>query len=280
MPPIHDKGQTCRNLKFMIENEPQLDCCIKKWIVNRIVDPEEERRITDILERHKLDYLRIPFDLKEYHACVNLPWKYRVPIVNMIKNLESKMSGAIIFLKKLRFLCFRQKRHKKILYAMNNNGSRNVAIDDGKKIGDWILPFDGNCCFNSDGWQGVLHTLLHQESFDKYIGVPMLRLTDNSEYFGFNPEGKVVYEPQIVFGKSTSLKFNELFRYGSHSKVELIQRIKYNGHGDLWTQNCGFVIRLNCGSGVVMDRGKWKKRYVLRERGINAFLRQIDRLDK
>lgn len=276
LPPVHEKGQTYRNLKFILENEPPLEHCIKKWIINRVVDPFEELRLIDLLERHHLDYLRIPFELEAYKESIKRPWQDPIPIVNRAESMGSSFHRLILFLKKLRFLYFRQQRHKKILYTMNNNGARNTALAEGKKTADWILPFDGNCCFDKRGWEGVLNPLLRQTDLDKYFGVPMYRLQANDAFLDFNPDGMVVHEPQIIFGVDSSLRFDPLFRYGSNSKIELLQRIQHKGYGNLWTDNCGYVMRLTCGSGLVEKSGEWRERSVLRENGINNLLNYID----
>src|SRR5690606_6324998 len=50
--PRHKKGQSRENLQFILENEPQLDGCEKRWVVNRIIDKDEERAIIELLKKH------------------------------------------------------------------------------------------------------------------------------------------------------------------------------------------------------------------------------------
>jgi hypothetical protein len=41
--------------------------------------------------------------------------------------------------------------HYKNLYTMNNNGARNLMIEEGINEGaEWIFPFDGNCFFKEE----------------------------------------------------------------------------------------------------------------------------------
>ena len=78
LPPRHMKGQSRRNLEFILDHEIELERCRKMWIVNRIVDREEEQAILDILREREQTYIRIPFDLDEYVRCAwdveGLPW--------------------------------------------------------------------------------------------------------------------------------------------------------------------------------------------------------------
>jgi hypothetical protein len=48
--PRHSKGQSRQNLAFMLEHEPELKDCEKRFVVNRIVDPKEESAILKLLE--------------------------------------------------------------------------------------------------------------------------------------------------------------------------------------------------------------------------------------
>jgi hypothetical protein len=66
LPPRHEIGQTLSNLRFMLDNEPELEACEKRWVVNRIVDPEQEAAVIALLEERGQHYLHIPFDLGEY----------------------------------------------------------------------------------------------------------------------------------------------------------------------------------------------------------------------
>ena len=49
------------NVEFILQHEPALADCEKRWIVNRIVDRAKEQAIIDLLERHGQIDLRIPF---------------------------------------------------------------------------------------------------------------------------------------------------------------------------------------------------------------------------
>lgn len=73
LPPRHRAGQTLTNLRFILEHEPELPHCEKRWVVNRIVDPEVEKQIIELLERHGARYLHIPFREEEYRK---VGWRF------------------------------------------------------------------------------------------------------------------------------------------------------------------------------------------------------------
>lgn len=266
LPPLHRSDQTYANLKFILDYEPALPHCQKKWVVNRIVSSRMERRIIDLLECHGQSHIRIPFDFREYRRCV-----FR----------EIADEGALGYSRS----AFGRERHKKILYVMNINGARNLALRDGKKMADWILPLDGNSCFTVEGWRGVIEKLLEQKSDDACFVVPYYRLGDNKQFFNFDPSKEKQCEPQIIFGKNTTLEFNKSYRYGYRDKVELLERIFKQSPSPFsyltfWIENtgynCGYAIRLS--SGVQTGEGGGREKWRLREKGIGRMLSKIDRL--
>lgn len=251
LPPRHKKGQTYDNLKFTLENEPVFTNCQKRWIINRIVDSFMEQKITKLLEKHKQTYLRIPFEFKEYKAY----------------NAKRSEFGSI--------------RYKKIIYVMNNNGARNIALRDGRRIADWILPFDGNCFFTEEGWKAVESKLAVQTREDKCFVVPMYRLTNNKQCFNFKPKGLIENEPQIIFGRDSKIHFDESLRYGAFPKVTLLQKLRFKSqctvYGFIITDpkyRCGYVLRLF--SGVREGERGVYARIFLREKAIDLMLRKLD----
>jgi hypothetical protein len=64
--PRHEKGQSRNNVRFILEREPELAHCEKRWVVNRIVDPQEEAAVLALLEAHRQPYLHSPFVAEEY----------------------------------------------------------------------------------------------------------------------------------------------------------------------------------------------------------------------
>jgi len=249
LPPRHKVGQAYDNLKFILSHEPDFPNCRKKWVINRIADFKMEQKIAALLEKHKQPYVRTPFNFKDY------------------KNCSGKKATA--------------ERHNKILYVMNNNGARNAALRDGKQIADWVLPFDGNCCFTAQGWKDVIDKLSLQKTTNKCFVVPMYRLKNNDQFFNFYPEKNVEAEPQVIFGRKSKCEFNESYAYGHDSKLELVRRLGFKtqprANGTIVPDSeyrCGYVLRLF--SGVKKGENHWKTRNTLREDSINLMIRTLD----
>ena len=72
LPPRHSSGQNLRNLRFILENEPDLADCSKRWIVNRITDPDVEKAVIATLEEHRQSYSRIGFRLTDFARAILL----------------------------------------------------------------------------------------------------------------------------------------------------------------------------------------------------------------
>src|SRR5690554_2498261 len=64
--PRHAKGQSKDNLGYILDNEPELLFCEKYFVINRIIDPDEERKIIDLLESSGAPYFQIKFNFDEY----------------------------------------------------------------------------------------------------------------------------------------------------------------------------------------------------------------------
>jgi hypothetical protein len=62
LPPRHRKGQTLVNLKIILDREPAFEDVEKRWIVNRIVDLQDEQKIIKLLEKYAQKYQVIRFD--------------------------------------------------------------------------------------------------------------------------------------------------------------------------------------------------------------------------
>ena len=261
--PRHKRGQTYNNAKFTIEHEPSFEACIKRWVVNRIYDAKMEQKIIRLLEKNGCSYIHIPFDAAAYGEFI----KKAVQDMQIAEKLRSREE---------------RERYAKCLYIMNNNGARNAALRDGKKIADWILPFDGNCCFTLGGWKQVVDVLSVQTTLDRYFAVPMYRLTDNRRYFDFDPQGNIEHEPQIIFGRHTDCEFNEWLKYGDTDKMELLKRLDMPGKvNDMYSYiitdpayRCGYIVRLF--SGVKRGEDNWHERGRLREAAIDRMLKKVD----
>lgn len=288
LPPRHEIGQTRANLQFMLDHEPDFPNCEKRWVVNRIVEPEEEAAIIALLEAHDQSYLRIPFLLEEY---AEIGW-----------DLQSFHEPAFFlrggFDRMVPYDQMRAEAHlrrHKNNYVINNNGARNAALRDGKGRAKWVLPWDGNCFLTTQAWEEIVKGVLAQP-YLKYFTVPMARATDNADLLdpAFRPEPDS--EPQMLFRFDSAEEFNEEHYYGRRPKVELFYRLGIPGpwdrfKDDEWdlprpeaspdigtTGEAGWVARLFSGQG----RLETEAQGVMRARGearIEGIVSMLDRLD-
>ncbi len=261
LPPRHEPGQTYRNCRFILDNEPELAGCDKRWIVNRIFDEAAHRRVVDLLDERGQRYIDLPFDIEEYARAARM---IRPPEESWDRHWILDEDGA--------------RRHSKILYAINNNGARNVALDDGRAAGDWALPFDGNCVFDTAGWSALTAELATQRHH--VFAVPMYRLASNDDYATFDPAGRRPHEPQLAFSAATTCRFDEDFRWGLNPKVEMIERLGLTFEVNDESleveadRTAGHVMRLF--SGVVEGETRVKQRRRLRNRAIDEALDRLD----
>ncbi|MFW6334408.1 MAG: alginate lyase family protein [Desulfosalsimonas sp.] len=286
--PRHRRGQSRENLKFILKNEPSFPDCEKRFIINRITKPHEEKAIISMLKDAGYAFTRIPFDPGEYKT---IPWDIHgvpheyVPYTKRFASLAPAEQNRLLM---------RLYRHKNN-YVMNNNGARNTALKEGRKLAKWVLPFDGNCFITQKAWQNIAESV-KSKPYIPYFTVPMTRVTDNSRLLDpqFSPEP--AEEPQVLFRRNATLWFNEEFFYGRRPKVEILWRLGVPGKWDEWFfepwdlpapeysdqagcySRAGWVARLNSGQiqleantqQVLIDRG------LARNQAISSFLDQLD----
>jgi hypothetical protein len=123
-------------------------------------------------------------------------------------------------------------RHKNN-YVMNNNGARNAALEEGRRLAKWVLPWDGNCFVSHDAWREIVEAVRSEAHLPCFL-VPMARVTDNRKLLdaGFRPAAKE--EPQLLFRRDARLAFDPDFFYGRRPKVELLWRLGVPGGWDEW----------------------------------------------
>jgi SAM-dependent methyltransferase len=224
LPPRHGIGQTLSNLRFILEREPPLEGCEKRWVVNRIVDPAVESRITSLLDKHRARYLRIPFIDAEYRSC-HFEFEGLPHIYHFYR--EEFQALDPIFKVKLVDWCYRRKN----AYLTNVNGARNAALREGRTLAHWVLPFDGGCFFTAAGWSSIIKSEANAGSA-KYLIVPMGRVMENETVLDPNYRPSDKDEPQIAFRHDASETFDDTLRYGTLSKTALLNRLGVPG----WSQ--------------------------------------------
>lgn len=189
LPPRHRKGQTIANLKIILDREHPFVDLEKRWIVNRIVDPQDEKEIIRLLEKYAQKYQVIPFDREKF--------------------------------KKIPRECFKERLDEMI----GLNKARNLALREGKQLGQWVLVFDGSCFFTAQAWQEVVQACLKSENI-KYMVVPMMRIVEGRK--------GISDEPQLIFRHDSGEEFDEAFGYGQGDKADLLCRLGVPGEWDQW----------------------------------------------
>ncbi|MCE8026966.1 alginate lyase family protein [Billgrantia aerodenitrificans] len=223
--PRHKKGQTLENLNFILRNESAFPNCKKKYIINRIIDKEQEEKIVKRLQEEGCDFVKIPFSLDEY---------LKIPL-----DISGVPQNYFPYRMEYQYLSEPEKQRIKMRicrlknnYVMNNNGARNVALRRGKSEADWVLPWDGNCFMTESAWK-----LLYSDVKNKkmpYFFVPMARIEDNQKLLEDLHVVSASEEPQMVFHCNSKEEFNEEFYYGRRPKVELFWRLGIAGDWDNW----------------------------------------------
>ncbi len=222
--PRHAKGQSRANVAFILENEPPLRDCEKRWVLNRISDPDEEARIVKLLEAHGQPYLRIPFEAEAYRRILWDASGARFTDLPFSKELKARDKDE-----QHRFAA--HVRRLRNLYAMNNNGARNAAIADGRARAKWVLPFDGNCFFTAAAFD-ELRDAVRADPIRPYLIVPMARVTDNAALLDPDLAPLADQEPQVGFRCDATERFDERLPYGRRPKVELLWRLGVPGDWD------------------------------------------------
>jgi hypothetical protein len=228
--PRHKKGQSRENVRFLLENEPTLMDCEKRWVVNRIIDPEEESAIVDLLETHGQPFVHIPFLAEEYRK---IGWDFdAMPAPGFLASKEfqqlQEREPQLLHDRGIAAL-YRLKNN----YVMNNNGARNAALRDGRARAKWVLPFDGNSFVTAKAWDEIRQAVTANPHL-KYFAVPMERVTDNAVLLSDDFTPHAVEEPQLLFRRDAGEEFNEDFPYGRRPKVELFWRLGIPGQWDRW----------------------------------------------
>ncbi len=286
LPFRHEDGQTIRNLTFTLENEREFDGAKKIWVLNRIADQGKKQQLIALLERHRKDYVDIPYDPRELaripYAFEELPveeFKLTKEFDALNERTKGIVDTAIL-------------KHKN-RYLMNNNGARNRALEEGRRYARWIFPWDGNCFISDQAWEALKQSLTDRRDM-KYHIVPMDRILDNEILLDRSYVPNPCEEPQIIFRDDATLSFDEDLVYGLKPKIVLLKRLGVPGLWNGWKRLypwkahvpvyrpgafafawSGWVARLF--SGNREQETDLYARGISREKGMVALLEDMDR---
>lgn len=236
LPPRHDNDQLHRNIRYILQHEPDLPRVRKIFVLNRL-NASLENEITQLIKARGHEVFIIQFDIDEYRP-------HQIPDTY---GLHPSDWGDLLILK------FSQINQN--LYVINNNGARNAALRDGIKRGwAWTLPFDGNSFFTRAQWDVLVNELdVSARAGIKYAAVPMVRtaFTEKTSIHTTDaPPGLVLNsdrgEPQVAFSRSAEIRFNPMVPYGHRPKVDLLWRLGLPGAWDAWNHDTVFRAEGKC----------------------------------
>lgn len=286
--PRHAEGQSLANLRFILDHEPPLEACEKRFVVNRILEDATREAIVGELEARGVPFTVVPFDWDvfartSYDFAPFAPGFFQSRAFSELTEEERQRAVVRTYV-------------PKNLYVMNNNGARNHALAEGRGRAKWVLPWDGNCFVTEGAWAEIRAAVAAAQGA-RYLIVPMARITDNSLLLDpdFRPEAGE--EPQVIFRADADERFDDRQVYGRRPKVELFCRLGVEGPWDVWrldpwdtpprpvspeshrVARGGWVARLFSGQAraETSDTGGFLSRGRLRE---VAIMRTIDRADQ
>ncbi len=285
LPPRHGPDETYDNLKFTLENEPDLPSCDKRWVLNRLVDPEVEAKCIKLIEGSGQKYLQIPFDEAAYKTTFLDASGMPKPLNPFARDSGETDRTLRVQSKEWIF------RHKS-LAAINLNDARNRAIELGRKDALWTLPLDGSNFFTAEAWDGFVESVA-QNADALYCLLPFARLNDNALLGAAASLPESTDDPQIAFHRDAPDRFNEGLRYGNKNKSELLVRLGVPGpwwnwklaYWDLMPQLeaiapgrfffGGRVYRLASGGGNKVE-ANGGSRFAARFEGVQRLTQQLD----
>ncbi|MET0659297.1 MAG: alginate lyase family protein, partial [Steroidobacteraceae bacterium] len=182
-------------------------------------------------------------------------------------------------------------RHKK-LYAIGLNEARTVALDAGRTIARWTLPWDAACFITNDAWAQI-RSLAASDATALHIVVPLARIRDNTPLLNPGAVSASLTEPQLGFRNDSAARFDERLRYGNLNKAALLRGLGVPGPWHSWRTASwdvqpdsidpergrfvqgGWVVRLASTSGERIEgneRLRWRSRF----EGVESLCRQLD----
>ncbi len=286
LPPRHGPGETLDNLQFSLENEPDLPSCEKRWVLNRLVDPEIEAACIKLIRASGQKYHSIALDEESYRNAFLDASGMPKALNPFARGSSGKADSA--WLAQSREWIFRHKS----LAAINLNDTRNRAIEWGRVDALWTLPLDGWCYFTAEAWHSFAESIARNK--DAFYGMlPLARLNGNAQLATLADLPGPVDEPQIAFRRDAPDRFYEKMRYGNQNKSELLVRLGVPGPWEKWRLAYwdtapgpeaiapgkffvgGWVYRLASGAGDKVEASVGS-RYAARIEGVQRLTQQLD----
>ena len=285
LPPRHGADEMLSHLRFTLEHEPALAGCRKHWVLNRIADARVEAICIDLIRQAGQEYIRLPFEMAHYARRFNdgsdLP-----PGMDRVDHNQNDIAFDAAS------LALEWKYRHKNLYAIGVNEARNVALDAGRAIARWTLPWDAACFITHDSWAQI-RELAARDPTALHLIVPLARIKDNAVLLRAGSVSASLTEPQIGFRNDSRARFDEKLRYGNLNKAALLRSLGVPGPWHVWRTapwdprrdvvspergrfvQGGWVVRLASTTDERIEgseRLRWRSRF----EGVESLCRQLD----
>ncbi|HEY6643335.1 alginate lyase family protein [Povalibacter sp.] len=226
LPPRHGADEMLAHLRFTLEHEPELPGCRKHWVLNRIADARVEAACAELIRQAGHECIRLPFEMihyaKRFNDVSDLP-----PGVDRVDPNHSQIAFDTSS-----FALEWKYRHKN-LYAIGLNEARNVALDAGRAIARWTLPWDAACFICSDAWEQI-RGLAASDAAALHLVVSLARVRDNAALLRPGSVSASLTEPQLGFRNDSQSRFDERLRYGNLNKAALLRNLGVPGPWHAW----------------------------------------------
>lgn len=226
LPPRHGATEMLEHLRFTLDHEPELRGCRKYWVLNRIADKEVEFQCTTWIRKAGHEYLRLPFDMEAYASCFNdlsdLP--------EGVERIDPSHSG---FAFDMSSFALEWKYRYKNLQALGLNAARNAALNAGRAIARWTLPWDGGCFITAEAWERI-YQLAERDPAALHLIVPLARIAPD-DLLRQRGTPLAQDEPQIGFRNDSRTLFDERLRYGNRNKAALLCSLGVPGPWHSWS---------------------------------------------
>lgn len=243
-PPRDNPGSRLRTLHFILNNEPVFPDTIKLYVLNRIVDDSFKAKLITLLDEYSANYIELPIDWPKLAAADELT--------------DDQLNLEVIGI----------------------NAARNKAIEFGHRFADFSIIFDGDCLFDSNGWELFESAVTErcQKFYRYYFSIPTIRTS--MENYNQKVEHKLI-EPMPVFHRDSLERFDEKLLFGRRDKLELLFRLGHDstpheGHCriiDGQTSLAGYCCHLQTGEEIVELQAI--VRSVAREASLQSLYRKV-----
>lgn len=218
-PPRDNIGQRLRVLEYILKEEPTFDSVEKWYILNRLQNIQYRRAVCELLDRYNAKYITIPLDR---NSVISAP------------DYATKVCAAV-----------------------GINHARNIAIEHGRWLANYVVVLDGDCMFDKEGWDAVAERMV--DNTHQYISIPHVRTSiDRITVTGKQAEPMVAVRSDAVF------RFDESIPFGKGDKLKFLYQLGHDqtpgsGHcgveGDM-TVLTGYVLHLATGNEQIEESTK------------------------